>query len=167
MLRIFERLISLTSVVNLHYLEVDSKQASKLRVDTPILIQRMKELMTLGRKLKNLEFTNFQQQINLLRGSTEGTNCVWHACDVMTTPAVQGINGQGQLTNCNRTNKMGVDWQKSVVAGIERQRALYHALQVWRLQGCRFPHARGECPGTGLDATGARNRALRGHYGGL
>lgn len=150
----FERLDKLgLRWVNLHYLEVDSRQASKLRVDTPILIQRMKHLMGMERSFKNLRFENFKAYQNLLRGNTEGTNCVWHACDVMTTPAVQGINGQGELTNCNRTNKMGVDWKKADTSGIERQHALYNTpYNYGGCKGCRFfLMCKGECPGTGLD----------------
>lgn len=139
--------------VNLHYLEVDGDKASKLRVDMPLLIDRMKQLMSLGRGFTHLKFTNFDQYINLLRRSTEGTNCVWHACDVLTTPAVQGINGQGQKTNCNRTNKMGVDWTKADVGGIERQHALYNTpYKHGGCKGCRFfLMCKGECPGTGID----------------
>jgi uncharacterized protein len=145
--------------VNLHYLEVDSQAASKLRVDMPLLIDRMKQLMSLGRQFTHLKFDNFRQYRNLLRRSTEGTNCVWHACDVLTTPAVQGINGQGQKTNCNRTNKMGVDWTKADVAGIERQHALYNTpYKHGGCKGCRFfLMCKGECPGTGLDGD-FRNR---------
>jgi uncharacterized protein len=139
--------------VNLHYLEVDGVKASKLRVDMPLLIDRMKQLMSLERQFTHLKFDNFRQYRTLLKGRTEDTNCVWHACDVMTTPAVQGINGQGQKTNCNRTNKMGVDWTKADVSGIERQHALYNTPYAHGgCKGCRFfLMCKGECPGTGLD----------------
>jgi len=139
--------------VNLHYLEVDGAKASKLRVDMPLLIERMKQLMSLGRQFTHLKFTNFDQYVTLLRGKSEDTVCVWHACDVLTTPAVQGINGQGELTNCGRTNKMGVDWTKADVAGIERQHALYNTpYKYGGCKGCRFfLMCKGECPGTGLD----------------
>ena len=139
--------------VNLHYLEVDGAKASKLRVDMPLLIDRMKQLMSLERQFIHLKFDNFRAYRNLLRRNTEGTNCVWHACDVLTTPAVQGINGQGQKTNCNRTNKMGVDWGKADEGGMERQHALYNTpYKHGGCQGCRFfLMCKGECPGTGLD----------------
>jgi len=139
--------------VNLHYLEVDSPAASRMRVDMPLLIDRMKQLMSLGRGFAHLKFDNFRQYQNLLRRNTDGTNCVWHACDVLTTPAVQGINGQGQKTNCNRTNKMGVDWTKADTSGIERQHALYNTpYKHGGCKGCRFfLMCKGECPGTGID----------------
>jgi uncharacterized protein len=139
--------------VNLHYLEIDGDKASKLRVEMPRLIGRMKDLMSLERQLKNLKFTNFGQYVTLLRNRSENTVCVWHACDVLTTPAVQGIDGQGDKTNCGRTNKDGVNWLKASTAGIERQHALYNTpYRDGGCKGCRFfLMCKGECPGTGLD----------------
>jgi uncharacterized protein len=146
--------------VNLHYLEVDGVKASKLRVDMPLLIDRMKQLMSLERQFTHLKFNNFREYKALLRSSNEPTNCIWHACDSLATAAVQGINGQGQLTNCNRTNKMGVDWAKADTTGIERQHALYNTpYKYGGCKGCRFfLMCKGECPGTGIDGDW-RNRS--------
>lgn len=141
------------SHVNLHYLEIDSVRASKLRVDTQILIERMKQLMTLQRSLHNLSFENFKEYVTLLRRDSGHTYCVWHACDVLTTPAVQGIDGQGKKTNCGRANKDGINWLKADVGGIERQKALYNTpYKYGGCKGCRFfLMCKGECPGTGID----------------
>lgn len=162
--------------VNLHYLEVDSSEASKLRVNKKTLIARMKSLMTLERQLKGLKFENFAEYVTLLRRDDKHTYCIWHACDVLTTPAVQGIDGQGQKTNCGRANKDGVNWLKADEGGIERQRALYNTpYKYGGCKGCRFfLMCKGECPGTGLNAD-FRNRtehcevitAIFEHYEGL
>lgn len=139
--------------INLHYLEIDGVKASKLRVDTKMLIQRMKQLMSLERQLKNTRIENFHEYVTLLRRDNGHTYCVWHACDVLTTPAVQGIDGQGNKTNCGRTNKDGVNWLKASTSGIERQMALYNTpYRDGGCKGCRFfLMCKGECPGTGLD----------------
>jgi uncharacterized protein len=150
----FRRLDSLgLSHVNLHYLEVDSTKAGRLRVDAQILIERMKSLMQLQRTLHNLQFENLKEYVTLLKRDGGHTYCVWHACDVLTTPAVQGIDGQGQKTNCGRANKDGINWLKADVGGIERQKALYNTPYLYGgCKGCRFfLMCKGECPGTGLD----------------
>ena len=173
----FVRLDSLgLRYVNLHYLEIDSVKASKLRVDTDMLIQRMKQLMSLERQFKNLRLENFHEYVTLLRQDGGHTYCVWHACDVLATAAVQGIDGQGNKTNCGRTNKDGINWLKASTTGIERQMALYNTpYRDGGCKGCRFfLMCKGECPGTGLDGDW-RNRtehcpvimAIFEHYEGL
>jgi uncharacterized protein len=113
----------------------------------------MKSLMQLQRTLKNLCFENFKEYITLLKRDGGHTYCVWHACDVLTTPAVQGIDGQGKKTNCGRANKDGINWLKADVGGIERQKALYNTpYKYGGCKGCRFfLMCKGECPGTGID----------------
>ena len=84
-----------------------------------------------------------------------GANCVWNFCDPYTTPAVRGVDGQGTRGNCGRTNKDGVPYEKSAVAGHERQLALYLTPQEHGgCAECRFfvPCGGGSCPGEGEGA---------------
>jgi uncharacterized protein len=87
--------------------------------------------------------------------------CTWNACDPLTTPAVHGINANGELSNCGRTNKDGVNWLKGDQPGAERYRALYHTPQA--CGGCRgctyFAFCKGQCPGTAIDGDW-RNRTV-------
>ena len=41
------------------------------------------------------------------------------------TGAVRGVEGNGQTSNCGRTNKDGIDFTKANTAGYERYLALY------------------------------------------
>jgi uncharacterized protein len=96
----------------------------------------------------------------LLVGDDRKTTCVWHACDPYTTRAVRGVEGQGQRTNCGRTNKDGVDFVKAEAAGYERYAALYHTPQdAGGCADCRFfMMCKGQCPGTAISGDW-RNRS--------
>ena len=89
----------------------------------------------------------------LLLGQDDSVTCVWNACDPYTTRAVQGIEGDGQRTNCGRTNKDGIDFVKADQEGFERYLALYHTPQAYGgCKDCRFfLMCKGECPGTAID----------------
>ena len=89
----------------------------------------------------------------LLAGEDQGSACVWNACDPYTTPAVRGVEGQGQRSNCGRTNKDGIDFGKAELPGYERYIALYRTPQeVGGCSGCRFfLMCKGQCPGTAID----------------
>jgi uncharacterized protein len=81
------------------------------------------------------------------------TSCIWNACDPYTTRAVRGVGGNGQRSNCGRTNKDGIDFVKASVPGFERYLALYATPQeVGGCKGCRFfLMCKGQCPGTAID----------------
>lgn len=81
------------------------------------------------------------------------TTCTWNHCDPLTTGAVHGINANGDLSNCGRTNKDGVNWIKGDSPGYERYIALYHTPQEYGgCQGCKyFAFCKGHCPGTAID----------------
>src|SRR5690606_15670082 len=85
-------------------------------------------------------------------GDDRHATCSWNACDPWTTAAVRGVEGNGERSNCGRTNKDGIDWFKADVSGYERQIALYHTPQEWGgCKGCRFFYAcKGECAGTAI-----------------
>ena len=86
-------------------------------------------------------------------GQDNSSNCVWNACDPYTTRAVRGVEGNGQRSNCGRTNKDGIDFVKSDDEGFERYLALYHTPQEYGgCKDCRFfLMCKGQCPGTSID----------------
>jgi uncharacterized protein len=104
-------------------------------------------------KLKKLKFDLFADMSNMLRGQDEKSACVWMNCDPYTTPAVSGIEGNGQRSNCSRTNKDGVDYVKAERMSFERYLALYLTPQdAGGCKGCRFfLMCKGQCPGNALD----------------
>jgi radical SAM protein with 4Fe4S-binding SPASM domain len=66
---------------------------------------------------------------------------------------VQGVEGNGQSSNCGRTNKEGIGFIKAETAGYERYLALYRTPQSENgCSGCRFfLMCKGQCPGTSID----------------
>lgn len=108
----------------------------------------------LERELKQLRFDVFRDMKQMLLGKDQDTTCIWNACDPLTTRAVQGVEGNGQRTNCGRTNKDGIDYVKSEQEGFERYLALYHTpMEHGGCKGCRFfLQCKGQCPGTSIDS---------------
>ena len=104
-------------------------------------------------ELSVLRFDVFADMRQMLLGQDTGVACVWSACDPYTTQAVQGVEGQGQRSNCGRTNKDGVDFAKAGKPGFERYLALYATPQEHGgCHGCRFfLMCKGQCPGTAID----------------
>jgi len=89
----------------------------------------------------------------LLTQEAPNVSCIWGACDPLQTAAVQGIKGDGELANCGRTNKDGVDWAKTTGTSKERYVALYRTPQEFGgCKDCRYFFAcKGQCPGTAID----------------
>lgn len=140
--------------VRLHLLEVDHDLvAEHLRLSDDENIRAMLAFAALEPQLTQLRFDVFRDLEALLLGQDDNVTCVWTACDPMTTPAVRGVDGLGNRSNCHRTDKDGFAWEKADKPGFERQLALYHAPQEYGgCNGCRFFFAcKSECPGTGLD----------------
>jgi len=104
-------------------------------------------------ELKTLRLDVFRDMRNLLLGTDESVSCVWNACDPYTTRAVRGIEGNGQRSNCGRTNKDGIDFVKTEGEGFERYLALHETPQEYG--GCRdcrfFLMCKGQCPGTAIN----------------
>jgi uncharacterized protein len=63
------------------------------------------------------------------------------------------VEGQGQRSNCGRTNKDGVNFVKAGFPGFERYLALFHTdREAGGCNGCRFfLMCKGQCPGTAID----------------
>lgn len=134
--------------VNLHPLEVDGEAGRELMLGESDSIFAMRRLR---KALEGMYVHPFEDMKGALSGDDGKANCVWHACDPYTTAAVRGLDGNGQLGNCGRTNKDGVVYQKGNKPSHVRQLALYHTPQEYGgCAECRFfVVCRGECPGTG------------------
>lgn len=151
----FKRLDQLgISSVRLHALEVDDESLrSELALTDVELLSAFRHFAELESNLSVIKFDVFTDMKKLLSAKDNGTTCVWNACDPYTTRAVRGIEGNGQRSNCGRTNKDGIDYVKSDHAGYERYIALYQTPQEFGgCQGCRFfLVCKGQCPGTAID----------------
>jgi uncharacterized protein len=138
----------------LHILEVENESIrKKYALSTEENLEAFLSFAKLEEELTTLKLDLFQDMRNLLRGQDEKTTCIWNACDPYTTHAVQGVEGNGQRSNCGRTNKDGVDFTKSSTEGFERYLALYHTPQEHGgCKACRFfLMCKGQCPGTAID----------------
>lgn len=104
-------------------------------------------------ELKSLRFDIFSEIERLLSAKDSQVSCVWRACDPYTTSAVRGVEGNGQRSNCGRTNKEGIDFVKAGLPSYARYISLYHTPQ--ELGGCKdcrfFSMCKGHCPGTALN----------------
>jgi len=129
---------------------IRSRYGLTTRENTDALLR----LAELELRLQSLRFDLFSDMRNLLRGFDEHSTCIWTGCDPYTTRAVSGVNGDGERSNCSRTNKDGVDYVKSEKTGFERYMALYFTPQeAGGCKGCRFfLMCKGQCPGTALDS---------------
>ena len=142
-------------------LEVESEAVrGKYALSPEENLETLLSFAAFERGLTTLKLDLFDDMRNLLLGRDNQTTCVWNACDPYTTAAVRGVEGNGQRSNCGRTNKDGVDFTKSDGEGFERYIALYHTPQEdGGCKGCRyFAMCKGQCPGTAIDGDW-RNRS--------
>jgi uncharacterized protein len=138
----------------LHVLEVDHTDVrTKYALSTEENLVAMRSFAQLERELTTLKLDIYEDMRGLLLGKDGSSTCIWNACDPYTTRSVQGIEGNGQRSNCGRTNKDGIDFVKADVEGFERYIALYNTPQEYGgCQGCRFfLMCKGQCPGTAID----------------
>ena len=147
--------------VRLHILEVDHptvRELYSLTIEENIAV--FLHFAAVQKRLRSIKFDVFRDITNLLAGRDDKATCIWTGCDPYTTSAVRGVEGNGQRSNCGRTNKEGVDFVKADAPGFERYLALYHTPQEsGGCQGCRyFLMCKGQCPGTAIDADW-RNRS--------
>lgn len=145
---------------NIHTLEVDSEVvAEKYCLTSEEESEAFLDLARFFDANTDLHWAPFRDMQNLLRGDNTQAICVWQRCDPMTTAAVYGVEGDGGLSNCGRTNKEGIDWHKAAQPGYERYISLYHTPQEYAgCQDCRFfLVCGGQCPGES-DAGDWRNR---------
>jgi len=137
----------------LHLLESESEAIRQqygltAEENTQVLMQ----FLELNREFPRADFHLFGEMRQLLMGEDRQISCIWNACDPYTTSAVRGIEGQGQRSNCGRTNKDGVDFVKTSTPGYERYISLFYTPQAsGGCSGCRFfLMCKGQCPGTGI-----------------
>jgi len=138
----------------LHILEVENALIQKKYALTPEEnLDALLQFMTLEKEMATLKLDTFRDMRLLLQGKDESVTCVWNACDPYTTRAVRGLEGNGQASNCGRTNKDGIDFVKADQEGFERYLALYYTPQEF--YGCRdcrfFMMCKGQCPGTAVN----------------
>lgn len=141
---------------NIHTLEVDETMPDK---DKYVLTQEeniyaMLEIAKFLKENTDLDYQPFTDIYNSMKGDDTQTNCTWNNCDHMNTQAVYGIEGDGGLSNCGRTNKEGIDWYKADGPfGYERYISLYHTPHEYGgCKGCRFfILCGGSCVGEGID----------------
>jgi len=143
----------------LHVLEVDGHGGADLRLSDEDAIAALLAFERLEAEVA-VRFDVFTDVRNLLRGTDGSVTCIWNGCDPHTTPAVRNVNAQGELTNCVRASKDGIDWPKADQGGQDRQLVLYSTpYEDGGCQGCRFFVAcKGQCPGTALEGD-FRNRS--------
>ncbi|MHC4695695.1 MAG: radical SAM protein [Planctomycetota bacterium] len=147
--------------VRLHTLEIEDESIrEKYGLSPEENLAAFLSLLELEEQLRRMRFDVFEDMRKMLRGQDANSTCTWNACDPYTTRSVRGIEGNGQSSNCGRTDKDGVDYVKCNVQGFERSITLYHTAQEHGgCKGCRFfLMCKGHCPGTGIDGDW-RNRS--------
>ncbi|WP_084134524.1 radical SAM protein [Paenibacillus harenae] len=147
--------------VRLHLLEIESELIRhRYSLSDEENIKCLLTFADLQEELTQLRLDVLEEMTNQLLGKDHGTSCVWHSCDPYTTQSVRGIEGNGQSSNCGRTNKDGVDYIKANKTGFERYLSLYHTPQEYGgCKDCRFfVMCKGQCPGTAIDGDW-RNRS--------
>ena len=139
--------------VRLHLLEVDHGSVrDSLALSAGENIRALLAFAELQESLPGMHLDLFEEMEALLGGQDSNVGCTWRACDPYTTEAVQGVEGNGQSSNCGRTNKEGIGFTKAGTAGYERYVALYRTPQSENgCAGCRFfLMCKGQCPGTSI-----------------
>jgi uncharacterized protein len=146
--------------VRLHALEVDSPAMREFALTDDENARAFLGFAEMQPELQNVRFDVIDEIEASLLGRDDKASCVWRACDPYTTEAVRGVEGNGQTSNCGRTNKDGVDFIKADAPGYERYLALQQTPQdEGGCKGCRFfLMCRGQCPGTAIDGDW-RNRS--------
>jgi uncharacterized protein len=140
--------------VRLHILEVDHPAVrDRYALTIEENIAAFLHFAQVEKRFHSIKFDVFRDIRNLLIGRDKEATCIWTGCDPYTTSAVRGVEGNGQRSNCGRTNKEGVDFVKADTPGFERYLALYNTPQEFGgCQGCRyFLMCKGQCPGTAID----------------
>lgn len=145
--------------LNLHELEVECGRES-LALSEEDNIRTYLQIYEWA-KTSTMAVLPFQDIRRLLTEEYPQVMCTWNHCDPLTTAAVQGINPNGELSNCGRTNKDGVNWLKGDHPGFERTLLLAQTPQEHG--GCKdctyFVFCKGHCPGTAIDGDW-RNRTV-------
>lgn len=138
----------------LHLMEVESESIRAIyHLSEEQNMETLLYFHQLEPELKQLKFDIFSEIEKLMVADDHGVSCVWTGCDPYTTSAVRGVEGNGQRSNCGRTNKEGIDFVKSGLPSYARYISLYHTPQEYGgCKGCRyFAMCKGHCPGTSIE----------------
>ena len=134
----------------LHLLEVDHPFVQSLALTED---EAFNAIVLLEQVSDKLNIDTYSEIPRLMKGEVFSPTCIWNNCNPFNTKAVYGINSDGSLSNCGRTNKEGVNFLKSESDGNERYHALLNTPQEYG--GCKnceyFPICGGECPGQSHD----------------
>jgi uncharacterized protein len=149
---------------NIHKLEVDKTMPDQER---HVLTQEenIEAFLTIAKFLEendDLRYNPFRNYYDaIVDTDMSNLTCYLNRCDPMNTVAVYGIEGDGALTNCGRTNKEGIDWYKADDISYERYLSLYHTPPEYNgCQGCPyFMVCSGGCPGEAIDGD-FRNKTI-------
>lgn len=148
---------------NLHTLEVDSTMPDQ---EKNVLTQEenIEAMLTLANFMEenpDLRWRPFMELDRMMGGDDENSTCYWNYCDPGDTTAVYGIEGNGALSNCGRTNKEGIDWYKADGHSYARYISFYNTPdEMGGCQGCRFwMMCGGSCPGE-ADENDFRNKTI-------
>lgn len=148
---------------NIHSLEVDStmRDAQKEVLTEEENIAAMLDLARYFEEKPDLYYVPFRTMKEAMTGDDQDSNCIWQNCDSMNTSAVYGIESDGGVSNCGRTNKEGINWHKADDSGFERYISLYNTPQeIGGCKGCPyFSFCGGGCPGESFDGD-FRNKTM-------
>jgi len=153
------------SEIRIHLMEVDTEKGSGVALKDWENETAFLALANIKTKAQLQPFLDMRRLLSCEDLNKVG--CTWNACDPYTTPAVQGVDGDGTQSNCGRTNKDGVAYRKATTSGRERLLALHAtAYEAGGCKNCRYFFAcKGQCPGEGIDGDW-RNRSIhcRSYY---
>lgn len=139
--------------INLHNLEVDNRETEdNLYLSDEENLHVFKAIYDDNRD-SEFNILPFADIKSFLTNPAPSVSCIWTGCDPLSTPAVHGINAEGSLVNCGRTNKIGIDYLKAKDWNQERYAALATTSQEHGgCKDCRYLYAcKGNCPGTAID----------------
>lgn len=138
------------TTARVHLLEVDDLDVgATLKLGAEEGLAVMRRLRALQSDLTSMRFDVFDEVEAMLLADDAKASCTFHVCDPYATRAVTGVEGDGRLTNCGRTNKDGKVYMKAGSEVYHRQVALYNTpFEDGGCQGCRFfLMCKGNCPG--------------------
>jgi uncharacterized protein len=147
---------------NIHTLEVDNSLTAELYcLSQEENIYAFRTLAEFFEENTDLNFLPFRDYASLLTGDNSQAICTWNKCDPLNTQAVYGVEGNGDLSNCGRTNKEGIDWYKADDNAYHRYISLYNfPHEQGGCQGCRFfTMCGGNCPGESINGD-FRNKSI-------
>jgi uncharacterized protein len=148
---------------NIHTLEVDETMRDQ-EINVLSNEENIEAFLTLAKffeENKDLSWNPFAEMRKVLHADDSKVNCTWKSCDPLNTQAVYGVEGDGALSNCGRTNKEGIEWYKADKNAYLRYISLYNTPdEMGGCKGCRFFMAcGGSCPGES-DKGDFRNKTI-------